>query len=346
MKKLITTLLNSGVEKNEFPGASYAIVYKDGTIISDFVGNKQVYPEVIKNKGNEIYDCASLTKVISTTTMVMKLIESNKLSLNTKVKDVLNKFKHDDVTVYHLLTHSSGLPADIRRANTLRNSKDVVSKVYEAELINEVGNKVVYSDIGFILLGFIIEKITNKSLDEYASEVIFKPLNMEDTSYSPEVSRCAPTEVRDDPVYKGLLRGLVHDEKSFALGGISGHAGMFSTVKDLSKFILSFLNNDERVLKKETVNELFKLRIRDVNSNKKELVRALGWDKPTYGGTAGDNVSFENTIVHTGFTGCNIWIERELGIGFVMLSNAVHPKREKNGIIKYRNIIGNMIINN
>ena len=345
MKNLITALLNSGVENLDFPGASYAIIYKDGTIISDFVGNKQVFPKVIKNDGNEIYDCASLTKVISTTTMVMKLIENNKLSLDTIVKDVLNEFKHDGITVFHLLTHSSGLPADIRKANTLRNIEDVVCKVYEAELINEVGIKVVYSDIGFILLGFIIEKITGKSLDKYAEEIIFKPLHMEDTSYKPDINRCAPTEVRDDSVYKGLLQGLVHDEKSFALRGISGHAGMFSTVKDLSKFIISFLNNDETVLKKETVNELFKLRIRDINSNKKELVRALGWDKPTHGGTSGDNVSFENTIVHTGFTGCNLWIERELGIGFVMLSNAVHPKRENNGIIKYRNIIGNMIIN-
>ena len=153
-----------------------------------------------------------------------------------------------------------------------------------------------------------------------------------------------PTEVRDDSVYKGLLQGIVHDEKAFALNGISGHAGLFSTASDISKFILSFINNDEVVLKKATVDELFKLREKDINKNNKSLVRALGWDKPTLGGTAGDNVSIDHTIIHTGFTGCNMWIEREHGIGFVMLSNAVHPRRENNSIVKYRNKISNMII--
>ena len=343
MNELITSLLEKGVLNKDFPGASYAVVYKDGTVVSDFVGNKQVIPKIIKNIENNIYDCASLTKVISTTTMIMKLIEDSKLSLDTFVQEIISEFKYSNITIYHLLTHTSGLPADITNAKDLRNRLDVEEKVFEAELINEVGGKIVYSDIGYILLGFIIEVISDKPLDIFSKEVIFDNLNMEDTGYSPDISRCAPTEVRNDDVYKGLLVGKVHDEKSFALGGLSGHAGLFSTTKDIALFILSILNNDEKILKKETVDELFKLQVRNVNKNNKELVRALGWDKPTIGGTAGDKVSFDNTIVHTGFTGCNMWIERELGIGFVLLSNAVHPKRENNGIIKYRNKIGNVI---
>ncbi len=339
----IRELLSKGVKNNHFPGASYAIVNKDGLLHSDFVGYKQTYPQKIHNQGNEIYDCASLTKVICTTTMIMKLIEENKLSLDSKVIVYLPMFKHQDITIYHLLTHTSGLPADIPNAKALRNKEDVVSKVFQFELINEVGKHIVYSDIGFILLGFIIEKITNKPLNEYAEEVIFSLLNMKDSSYNPIKELCAPTEYRDDEIYKGLLQGRVHDEKSYALNGISGHAGLFSTSKDIAKFILSILNNDELVLKKETVNELFILRETDTGKSGNLLVRTLGWDKPTKGGTAGDNVSFEDTIVHTGFTGCNMWIDRKKGIGFVMLSNAVHPKREENGITKYRNKIGNII---
>lgn len=344
MNELITALLKKGVENKDFPGACYAVVFKDGTVVSDYVGNKQFIPNIIKNTGNEIYDCASLTKVISTTTMVMKLIEDGKLSLDTFVQEIISEFIHSKITIYHLLTHTSGLPADIPNAQGLRSRFDVERKVFEAVLINEVGGKIVYSDIGYILLGFIIEIISEKPLDIFSKEVIFNVLNMEDTGYSPDISRCAPTEMRNDDVYKGLLVGKVHDEKSFALGGLSGHAGLFSTTKDIASFILSILNNDEKILKKETVNLLFELQVRNTNKDNKELVRALGWDKPTKGGTAGDKVSFANTIVHTGFTGCNMWIEKELGIGFVLLSNAVHPKREKNGIMKYRNKIGNIII--
>lgn len=344
MNKEIKALLQSGVDKSHFPGASYAIVYKDGTIKLDYVGYKQTSPTKDLNVGNEIYDCASLTKVISTTTMIMKLIEEKKLSLKTHVFEILPKFLHKDITIYHLLTHTSGLPADIPKAKTLRNKEDVLNKIYQFELINKIGENIVYSDIGFILLGLMIETITKKQLNEFAEEVIFKPLKMTDTSYRPDIKRCAPTEYRNDDVYQGLLQGLVHDEKSFALKGLSGHAGLFSTPRDISKFILSILNNDEVVLKKETVDSLFVERVRDRNKNNTQLIRTLGWQKRTAGSTSGDNTSFENTILHTGFTGCNLWIDKEHEVGFVLLSNAVHPKREQNGIQKYRNKIGNIII--
>lgn len=344
MIKEIKELLEEGVNKSAFPGASFAVVLKNGTVLEDFVGYKSLYPTKSLNRGNEIYDVASLTKVISTTTMIMKLIEEGRLSLHTRVKELLPLFQHEEIEIHHLLTHSSGLAADIPKAYTLRNRQDVEEKIYQASLMNQVGEKIVYSDIGYMILGFIIETLTEKRLDEYADEVIFKPLEMHHTSYRPDPSLCAPTEYRDDDVYQGYLQGKVHDEKSFALEGLSGHAGLFSTVSDISKFILSFLNNDEKVLKKESVDSLFVLRKEMKRENLSPLVRAYGWDKPTKGGTAGDYVSFDHSIVHTGFTGCNMWMDRSKGIGFVMLSNAVHPKREGNGIIAYRNKIGNIII--
>jgi CubicO group peptidase (beta-lactamase class C family) len=342
--KAISDLLKEGVQRGDFPGASYAIVYKDGTIDDDYVGYRQLEPERIVNDGSEIYDCASLTKVIVTTTLIMQLIEAKKLALQTKIHDLLPDFKHPDISIEHLLTHTSGLPADIPQAKTLNNRDMVLKKIFNFDLINPVGKKIVYSDIGFILLGLVVEKITGNGLDENANEKIFKPLKMDDSSYHPDKDRCAPTEFRNDDVFQGLLQGQVHDEKSFAMGGLAGHAGLFSTSRDLSKFILSFLINDGVVLKPETVDRLFKCQVSSLSSQGNVLHRALGWNKPSIGGTAGDYSSFEDTILHTGFTGCNLWIERKRGIGFVMLSNAVHPHRNKNNIIKYRNQIGNMIL--
>lgn len=339
----IKELLQSGVLNKHFPGATYCVVHKNGDIYCDKVGYKSLYPTKIPLVNDTIYDIASLSKVISTTTCIMKLIEDEKLSLEDKVSHILSRFKHSDITIYHLLTHTSGLQADIENASALRNEEEVFNKIYNYELINNVGEKIVYSDIGFILLGKIIEVITDKSLDQYAEETIFKPLGMKDTSYFPKKELCAPTELREDNVFSGYLQGLVHDEKSFALNGISGHAGLFSTSKDIAKFILAILN-EEFVLNKHLTNELFKIREECIGPSNNLLVRALGWEKPTRGGTAGDYVDRDNTILHTGFTGCNMFIERKKGIGFVLLSNGVHPKRERNKIGSYRNEIGNMII--
>ena len=340
----LTDCLKEGVRKKDFPGAAYAVVYKNGKVDKDYVGYRQTVPKKITLNGNEIYDCASLTKVVSTTTMMMKLIETKRLSLEKSISDVLPDFRHDDVKIKHILTHTSGLPADIPRARRLSNRDDVATRIYDMDLIHPPGQSVIYSDVGFILLGWVIESVTGKRLDTFARETIFTPLKMKDTSYHPDKERAAPTEIRDDKVHQGLLKGDVHDEKAYALGGEAGHAGMFSTVDDLSRFILSFLNNDEKVLKKETVDMLFPVRIDDTSNQDVRHVRSYGWQKPTKGGTAGDKVDFESTILHTGFTGCNLFIDRKHEIGFVLLSNAVHPKRKNNKIGHYRHKLANMIM--
>lgn len=340
----INEILNKGVETSDFPGANYAVIYKDGTILMDSVGYFRTHPEKIKNSLNTIYDCASLTKVVLTTTMILKLIEEQRIYLSSTISELLPLFKHDEITIEHLLTHCSGLPADIRKANTYRNRKQIEDYIYSVELINPVGKRIVYSDIGFILLGFVVEQITGKTLPKYATEVVIEPIGLENTSYHPEKTLCAPTEYRNDDVYKGYLQGKVHDEKSFALGNEAGHAGLFSTVQDISKFILSYLRNDGKLLKKETVDSLYPVRKRDVSVNGNPLIRSLGFNKPTKGGTTGSYSHFEDTILHTGFTGCNLWIDKQIGMGFVLLSNAVHPKRENNNIFKYRRMIADLII--
>lgn len=332
MKDKITKLLNKGVENKDFPGGQYCIVYQD-KLVCDYVGYK-CYDPLILNNGNEIYDVASLTKVISTTTLIMKLIEDNKLSLDTKVSDLLDNFKHDDITIYDLLIHSSGLPPDVSRAFTLKTREDVLKRIFTTDITYEKYTKVIYTDIGYMLLGLIIEKLYNKPIDIAAKEVIFKPLKMTDTSYRPNAYLCAPTEYREDDVYKGYLRGMVHDEKAFAMDGLAGHAGLFSTAKDIGLFIQSILNN-KFVLNNKTVATMFESRI--IKEGRYGLTnRSLGWEKPV------DDIN--KIISHTGFTGCNMWIDLNLNIGFVLLTNGVHPKRENNNIFPYRRQIRELFL--
>lgn len=337
----IKKLLESGIEKKHFPGASYCLIKSD-IIICDFVGYKQIIPTYTPNSGKEIYDVASLTKVVSTTTLILHLIEEKKLSFDTKIAYILPRFKYPDITVYDLLMHTSGLAASIRAAHKMKSRDDVLNAVYQAELVKKKHTHIIYSDIGYILLGQVIEKITRKSLDVYANEIIFMPLGMKDSSYRPEKNRCSPTEMRADDVYQGLLKGVVHDEKAFAMKGLSGHAGLFSTAYDIALFIRAMLSR-KHVLSNEMINKIFTEHVTLPDLNGDIQTRTIGWLKPKVGSIAGDFHDVKNTIGHTGFTGCHMFIDKKHEIGFVLLSNAVHPKRDMNRIMSYRNKIGNLI---
>lgn len=340
MIKKIKTILEIGAREKHFPGGSFCII-KDGNIICDTVGVTNYETNELVTK-ETIYDIASLSKVVSTTTMLMKLIEENKLSLDTKIKNILPLFRHEDITVYDLMIHASGLPADITRAAKLKSKEEVIEKIYEANPIYEKHSKVVYSDIGFMLLGLVIEKVTNKPINDYAHEVVFSKLQMNDTSYRPQKEKVAPTEYREDDVYQGFLQGLVHDEKSFAMKGLSGHAGVFSTAYDLAKFIKHLLE-EKFVLTKESIDKLYQNQIKYIDDNGNELNRALGWQKAFKNSYFGDDCDFENTIGHTGFTGCNMIINKKAKVGFVLLTNAVHPKRNLNQVFSYRRQIAKVI---
>jgi CubicO group peptidase (beta-lactamase class C family) len=341
MNKVIN-ILNKAIEQKDFPGVALSMIDSNKQYTNIHLGYKEIYPNLVKVNGYEIYDIASLTKVVFTTTAIMQLIEKKQLQLNTPIQYVLPWFKHQEITVYDVLIHSSGLPADIRSSYLLKTKEDVISRIKEMETIYVKGTYIVYSDVGFILLGLMIEKITGLSLDAYGKKNIFMPLNMLDTSFHPDKLRAAPTEYRSDQTYEGLLRGIVHDEKAFALKE-AGHAGLFSTSEDLIKFCSSLLD-DERILKRETIALLMKLQIKTTDLNGDIKARALGWQKPTENSYAGEYIDDDTAMIHTGFTGCHMIIDHKKHIAYVMLSNAVHPKREMNHIIKYRSIISNYIL--
>ena len=318
----IKAIIDEGIQQKAFPGGQCAFIYDNQVYIYRF-GAKSINP-FAPLTGDEVYDVASLTKVIATSTIAHIFLEKGILSLNTYVSDILKDYPYP-IQVRELMAHSSGLPAYLANGNDLKTKQEVKDAIFQANPIYEKNTQIIYSCLGFILLGYMLEKIGQMPLDKLAEKYIFKPLNMTHSTYHPNPLVAAPTEYRDDKVYQGLLTGQVHDGLSFAQGGISGNAGLFSTVEDIALFIKAILN-ETFVIGKKQLDLLFKSHIQITDTD--TINRSLGWAKP-----AND---VNSIITHTGFTGCNMWIDRERKIGFVLLTNAVHPKRENNKIFPYR----------
>ncbi|HKM29593.1 MAG TPA: serine hydrolase [Bacilli bacterium] len=344
----LDSLIKAALVDDVFPGANYTLVTDKDEIYGSF-GKKAVYPEIEDNDLDTIYDMASCSKVISTTTSIMMLLEQGKLRLYDSVKKYIPRFRYSEVTIWDLMTHSSGLPSDIIRASRLKSREEALDKVFDSLLIYEKNTKIVYSDIGFIILGLVVEAISGMGLDEFARINIFEPLEMTSTGYNPtDTIRCAPTEERKDDIYNGVLRGKVHDEKAYIMGGVAGHAGLFSCVKDLNHFIKMILNdgvyNGKQILSKATIDLLFTPQIAvKVGISLDDDKRGLGWIVRGTFCSAGDLAS-PQTILHTGFTGTNIFVDLINRVGFSMLTNRVHPTRDNVKIIPFRGMLGNYII--
>lgn len=276
---------------------------------------------------NSIYDLASLTKVIGLTTSVMILHDEGKLPLDARVVDILPAFAgpgKQKITIEHLLTHRSGLPAGRQLWKTARTPAQARAQVLETNLQTQPGARFVYSDLGAAVLGMVVEKISGMSLDKFAETRIFEPLGMFDTGFLPEDSlkyRIAPTEVSPPRGYP--VRGEVHDEAAFALGGVSGHAGLFGTAADLSIFAQMMLNGGEysgvRIVSDTTIARFTKL-VKDD--------RALGWETAAGVHGAGEFLS-ASAYGHTGYTGTSLWIDPERDMFVVLLTNRVHAARAR-----------------
>lgn len=343
-------LIEKAISDGAFPGANYALIIENDTYFGSF-GNRALYPNVEENSINTVYDMASLTKVMGTTFAILRLVEEGKLRFYTSVKSILPEFMHEEVTVWDLLTHTSGLPADIKGAKLLASREETIDRVFHKPLIYPRNTKIVYSDVGYILLGFIVEKISNMELNWFITNEVFVPLNMKESCYNPyDITLVAPTEAREDKVFQGMLRGRVHDEKAYILGGVAGHAGMFSTVKDAANMMHMILNKGKfegkQVFSEATIDLLFKTQVEEPNGFAKETnKRGIGWIIKGSYPSSGDLASDE-TIIHTGFTGTNMWIDRKNRIAFCMLTNRVHPTRDNLKIIDFRARVGNYILAN
>ena len=347
-------LMNNAIKDGVFPGCNVGIILKNNNQYNKkfySFGNKALYPNIEKNDINTIYDMASCSKVVSTTSCIFKLVEMGKIRLYDYVCLYLPEFKHKDITIWDLMTHTSGLPEGLSGAWTMGRD-DIINGIMNVEKKFEKNTTIHYSDIGFVLLGLIVERVSNMSLDEFANEYIFSKLDMIDTKYirvnennEIDIKRYAPTEIRENGK---IDRGYVHDEMAYNMNGVAGHAGLFSTVKDLSNFIEMILNdgvyNNKKIFDKKTIDLMFTPQVEEkVGIGIETDKRGLGWIVKGKNSCCGDLASSE-TILHTGFTGTNIFIDRKNKVGFVMLSNRVHPTRKNTLIIPFRSRIANYVM--
>ncbi len=347
----VDKVVQKAIKDSAFPGA-VLLISKDGnTIYQKAYGHYTYNDSSPKMKISTIFDLASVSKVISTTTCAMICYDRGLFNLDDKVAKYIPSFGQNgkqNVTIRNLLVHDSGLRPDIISYKAYENSpnpeKDILNEIYSDTLIYPTGSKMVYSDLNMITMQKIIEKVTGKTLDKFADEEVFKPLGMMHTMYNPPASlkdSCAPTET-DNYFRNRQLQGEVHDETSFLMGGVAGHAGLFSNVNDLAKFLKMLLNkgsfDGKQLIKPETVN-LFIKQQSDLSS------RALGWDTKSENGYSSAGKYFSPlSYGHTGYTGTSVWTDPTRKLFVILLTNRVYPTRKNTKIIHVRPLVHNAVI--
>ena len=324
----INRVVERGIRAGGYPGAAVVVGRKGAVVWEKGFGHLGWTSDASSVQAEEtMYDLASLTMVVGTTTAVMILFDEGKIKLDDYVVKYLPEFTgggREKVTIRLLLEHRSGLPAGRDLWRLAHTAEEARAAVLETPLIAAPGQYYEYSDLGADVLGFMVESITGQRLDQFLDARVFAPLGMKDTHFRPDASlrgRIAPTELTPPRGYP--LRGEVHDENAYALGGVAGHAGLFSTASDLSIFAQMLLNggtfNGTRILADSTVT-LFTKRAAGT--------RALGWDTCAGEFGCGKYMS-ANAYGHTGFTGTSLWIDPDRDMFVVLLTNRVHAARAR-----------------
>ena len=322
----IDRAIETAIQAGELPGAVCLVAAKGRVLHRAAYGKRQLEPTPEAMTLDTIFDAASLTKVVATTTSVLKLLEEGRIRLADRVTVYLPEFQggKSDITIRHLLTHYSGLRPDLDLDPAWSGYETGIRKALIDKPVNEPGTKFVYSDINFILLGEIVRRVSGKPLDVYAREAVFEPLGMTETRFNPPAewkNRIAPTEKLKGETLS--LRGTVHDETTRFMGGVAGHAGLFTTAADLAKFASMILRKGDPVLSPLTVAAA----TRPQSPAGMTAVRGLGWDIDSpYAGNRGDLFPI-GSFGHTGFTGTSLWIDPASESYVILLANAVHPFR-------------------
>ena len=335
---LIESLVREDIAQRRLPGAVVLVGVRNRTIYQKAIGNRAVAPSREPMTLDTIFDLASLTKPVATTTSVMQLVESGKIRLIDRVSTFIPGFERygkADITVRHLLTHMSGLRPDVDLADSWIGSDTAIQLAVEEIPTAPPGTRFVYSDINFFLLGEIVKRVSGEPLDRFARDHVFAPLGMNETMFNPPGSlrpRVAPTE-RCTPYGwpcegpdMAMLRGVVHDPTARRMGGVAGHAGLFSTAADLAMFCRMLLGGGSyrtaRILSPLTVAKMTTPATPGDDRN----VRALGWDfDSSFSANRGELLPI-GSFGHTGFTGTSLWIDPATGLFVVFLSNRVHPE--------------------
>ncbi len=356
----VDSLINAAIANRATPGASIAIGRHGRVIKLQGYGNLDYRPGFAAVTDSSIYDLASLTKVIATTTAAMILFEQGVLRLDEPLATYLPELRQypdkQHITTRNILLHNAGFRSFAPLYRTAQGREQYLKAILDLPLEYQTGTGTLYSDFGPILLGIAMERITKQPLDEFVRNQIFARLGMHETLYNPLAQtlarsgsgaayestallpRIAPTEI-DTLFRKQHMHGRVHDENAFAIGGVAGHAGLFSSARDLARFAQMMLNggklNDVQILSSYTISQW-------TRRQAEKSSRALGWDTPARNSSAGDYFS-ERSFGHTGFTGTSIWMDPERDLYIVLLTNRVNPTRDNQKHIALRRAISDVV---
>ncbi|MBN9118090.1 MAG: beta-lactamase family protein [Planctomycetes bacterium] len=348
----IDTAVEAAIRRGDCPGAVVLVVHADAVAYRKAFGKRAVKPDAVDMTPDTVFDMASLTKPVATGTSVMILIQQGKLKPEDLVSKHWPEFAangKDKVTVEHLLLHTSGLIADNAITDYADGREKALERVAALKLQAPPGTRFVYSDVGFIVLGVLVERISGTPVDAFAKKHVFEPLKMADTGYTPSAElkkRVAPTGQRSGKV----ILGEVHDPRAFKLGGVAGHAGLFSTADDMARYCRMLLRGGEldgaRVLDAKTVKlftEAHAVPVLNKDKTEGKGARSFGWDVDTsYSAPRGDLFAKGEGYGHTGFTGTSCWIDPGTKTAVIVLSNRVHPD-DKGNVTRLRREVATIV---
>ena len=367
--KSVEDAFDEAVKQGVFPGAVLLVGRGDEVVYERAFGSRSLVPKTSPMHTTAIFDLASLTKPLATTVIMMLLVSEKKISLDDRVTRFFPGFgvlgKHA-VTFRHLLNHSSGLPhwkpyyEDVVKSEKAgkvnfvasRAAKQYVfAKIHREKPISATGAESLYSDLGFLVLGETIETITGTTLDRFCQERIFKPLGLKSTFFTDltqsrtqqlqaDEERIAPTE--SCPWRKKVLCGEVHDDNAYAVGGVAGHAGLFSSARDVHQLLAALngcLRGEKSFLPRALLQEFL-----SKDQTVKNSTFSLGWDTPSEHQSSSGKYFSRHSVGHLGFTGTSIWWDLEKNCHVVLLSNRVHPTRKNEKIKEFRPYIHDLIM--
>jgi CubicO group peptidase (beta-lactamase class C family) len=365
----VENAFEDAVTQRVFPGAVVLAAREDEIVYEQAFGSRSLVPSKSPMQASTIFDLASLTKPLATTTAMMLLVSEQKVGLEDRVTRFFPAFGvlgKDDVMIRHLLNHSSGLPdwkpyyKEVRECEqqgkinfvaSQSAKRHVFEQVHREAPLSPAGQRCLYSDLGFMVLGEIIETVGGMALDYFCQERIFKPLGLARTSFI-DLTRLstrpfasgeemiAPTE--NCPWRKRVLCGEVHDDNAYAVGGVAGHAGLFSSARDIHQLLKRLngcLQGKDSFLPQALVREFL-----SKDETVENSTRTLGWDTPSEKQSASGQLFSPKSVGHLGFTGTSVWWDLEKHCHIVLLSNRVHPTRKNEKITKFRPYIHDLIM--
>ena len=327
----VDAIIQQAIADNNIPGAVLVVGHDGKVIYRKAYGERSLEPRREPMTIDTIFDLASLTKVIATTTAVMQLLEQGKIRMNDPLAKYLPEFAQngkDDITLRQVMTHYSGLAPDLDLTTPWEGKDTAYKLAFVMPPEQTPGTSFVYSDINFIMLGALVEKVTGDTLDVYTAKHVFEPLKMLHTRYVPPSSwraKIAPTQYDEN---EHMLWGVVHDPTARRMGGVAGHAGLFSTGDDLAKFAQALLDGGDGILSTVTVQKM----TQPEQPPSAPVLRGYGWDIDSPFSTNRGDLFPIGSYGHTGFTGTSIWIDPTTNSYVILLTNAVHPRGKGNAI--------------